>query len=72
MAPAGLPNEAPLYEVRQRMGQIRSALAELTEQAHELFVREGRAAEAWAVLEAGLWKASPAVSFPQALSLPPI
>ena len=39
------------------MSQIRNLLAELMEQAQELFVRGGRAAEAWAVLEDGIFKA---------------
>lgn len=58
MAPAKLPDEAPFEEVTRAMGQIRSALAELVEQAQDLFVRQGRAQEAWTVLESGLLKAS--------------
>ena len=58
MAPAELPDEASFEEVTRAMGQIRSALAELVEQAQDLFVRQGRAQEAWTVLESGLLKAS--------------
>ena len=60
MAPAGLPDEAPAEDVRKGMVAIRDALAELAEQAQQLFLRDGRAAQAWAVLEAGLFKARPA------------
>ena len=57
MAPAELPDDAPAKDVGRAMSLIRTTLAELLEQAHELFIEEGRAAEAWAVLEAGLFKA---------------
>ena len=57
MAPPGLPEEAALEDAGRSMSQIRNLLAELMEQAQELFVECGRAAEAWAVLEAGIYKA---------------
>ena len=57
MAPSRLPDEAAPEEIGRSMSLIRKALAELTEQAQDLFVRKGRAPEAWAVLEAGLFKA---------------
>ena len=58
MAPAELQDDAPAKDVGRAMSLIRTTLAELLEQAHELFIEEGRAAEAWAVLEAGLFKAN--------------
>ncbi|CAL5227795.1 g10818 [Coccomyxa viridis] len=57
MAPPGLPDEAAPEDVGRSMSQIRNMLSKLMEQAQELFVRGGRAAEAWAVLEAGIFKA---------------
>ena len=60
MAPAGLPDEAAAEDVRRGMAAIRDALAALTEQAQELFLTDGRASQAWAVLEAGLFQAHPA------------
>ena len=58
MAPAELADDAPAEDVGRAMSLIRVTLAELLEQAHELFIEEGRAAESWAVLEAGLFKVS--------------
>ena len=57
MAPPGLPDEAAAEDVGRSMSLIRNTLAELVEQAREVFVRCGRAAEAWASLEAGIFKA---------------
>ena len=57
MAPPGLPDEAAAEDVGRSMSLIRNTLAELVEQAREVFVRCGRAAEAWAILEAGILKA---------------
>lgn len=58
MAPPELADDAPAEDVGRAMSLIRTTLAELLKQAHELFIEEGRAAEAWAILEAGLFKAS--------------
>ena len=57
MAPPGLPDEASAEDVGRSMSLIRNMLVELVEQAREVFVRCGRAAEAWAILEAGILKA---------------
>lgn len=57
MAPPDLPDDAAAEDVGRSMSQIRTVLDELTELAQELFVRRGRAAEAWAVLEAGIFQA---------------
>ena len=70
MAPAGLPDEAPAEDVRKGMAAIGDGLAELTEQAQELFLRDGRAAQAWAVLEAGLFQACPAIIASPYLNIP--